>query len=313
MATTRSIGARPDATRGTTAVEVRKGFLWLFSQRGVLPGAASPLVTGTGGWAYSVGRAGLVTGRGDSDGVHLWSNDGAVSVGAGGVGTTVAAAPGSGLSRIDIVYALHPSAGENADTTSEPTIAVAVGTAASSPTAPSIPSGALELARNVMTAAATSTNSAGNSITQTAPMAQVGGATPFLLMERNTAATIPHGSQTVVTTWTSSERGGGMADHSAGVVTIPRAGRYRVTFGGNWAAAASGARRIDVLANGTTVVLRDEGPGTAAMPTWLARSRTVRLAANATLVLRAFQTSGASVAIGGDNDPLYLQVEYVGP
>ena len=43
------------------------------------------------------------------------------------------------------------------------------GTAASSPTAPAIPAGAFELARNTMTSAATTTASTGNTITQTAP------------------------------------------------------------------------------------------------------------------------------------------------
>jgi hypothetical protein len=175
MALWRSKGARKDAVRGTAPIEVRKSDALLFSGPGVLPGSASPLVTGTAGWAYQVGAAGFVTSRGSSDGVHLFGNDGAVTVGATGAGSTVPVAPGAGLSRVDVIWVRHPAAGENADTTSEPVFGVASGTAASSPVAPTIPTGALELARNTMTSAATSTNSTGNSITQSAPTTQLRG------------------------------------------------------------------------------------------------------------------------------------------
>ena len=76
MALFRSMGARKDATRGTAPIEVRKGLANLFSGAGVLQGADSTLVAGTAGWAYSVGKAGFVTTRGTSDGVHLFGNDG---------------------------------------------------------------------------------------------------------------------------------------------------------------------------------------------------------------------------------------------
>ncbi|MDM8084753.1 hypothetical protein QUV83_08260 [Cellulomonas cellasea] len=174
MALFRSIGARKDATRGTAAIEVRKGLAWLFSGPGVLPGADSPLVTGTSGWAYSVGKAGFVSTRGASDGVHLFGNDGAVTIGATGVGSTVPVAPGSGLQRIDIIWVIHPSASENSDTTSQPVFGVTSGAAASSAQPPTIPTGALELARNLMTSSATSTASSGNSITQSAPRSFIG-------------------------------------------------------------------------------------------------------------------------------------------
>lgn len=161
MALYRSIGARKDATRGTTAIEVRKDLAGLLSGVGVLPGSADPLVQGTASFSYQVNAGQWVTSRGASDGVHVWGNDGAITVSTG-------AAPGSGLSRIDIVYAVHPSNTENGDTDSVPVVGVAQGTAASSPVAPAIPTGALELARNTMTSSATSTNSAGNTLSNTA-------------------------------------------------------------------------------------------------------------------------------------------------
>src|SRR5665647_2819258 len=148
MALFRSMGARKDAVRGTTALEVRKGLAHLFTGAGVLPGATSPLVTGTAGWAYSVGKAGFVSTRGASDGVHLFGNDGTVTIGTTGVGSTVPAAPGAGLARIDIIWVSQPSASENSDTVSDATFGVASGTPTSDPLAPLIPTGALELARN---------------------------------------------------------------------------------------------------------------------------------------------------------------------
>lgn len=194
----RSMGARPDAVRGTVPVEVRKALGALFTGPGLLPGGSTPLVTGRSDWSYTVGTKNWVTSRGPSDGLHLWGNDGNVAVGTGGPGTTVPASPGSGLSRIDIVYALHPAAGENGDTTSEPTVAVAVGVAASSPVAPSIPPGALELARNVMTSSATSTASAGNSISNTANLTYLRG-TQDVVLARSTTLTTNGSGRAVLT------------------------------------------------------------------------------------------------------------------
>ena len=168
MALTRSAGARRDATRGTAPIEVRKAAAQRWSSTGVVAGGASPLVVGTSGFAYSVGAAGFVTSRGASDGVHEFTNDGALSI-------ACPTAPGSGLSRIDIIYVLHPAAGENGDTSSQPILGVASGAAASSSLpVPTIPTGALELARNTMTSAATSTLTVpGNTIAQTATVAEL--------------------------------------------------------------------------------------------------------------------------------------------
>jgi len=165
MALTRSAGARKDATRGTAPIDVRKAAAIRWVTTGVTTGSTTPLVVGTAGFAYSVGAAGFVASRGASDGVNEYTNDGPLTI-------ACPTAPGSGLSRIDIIWTRHPTAGENGDTTSEPILGVASGTAASSnPAVPSIPTGALELARNTMTSAATSTASAGNTIAQTATTA----------------------------------------------------------------------------------------------------------------------------------------------
>ena len=177
MALYRSIGAAlEDDNSGTTTLDVRKDLTGLFPRAGVLPGGASPLVTGyTGAFVYLLLAESWVTQTATGDGYHLWGNDGYVTVGTSGVGGTVPAAPGSGLSRIDRIWILHPSTDTGA-ANSTPVAGVTCGTAASSPTAPAIPAGAFELARNTMTSAATSCVSTGNTITQTASYTSAAGA-----------------------------------------------------------------------------------------------------------------------------------------
>lgn len=177
MALWRGIGARKDATRGTSPIEVRKTVAALFARPGVLPGGANPLVTGDSTWAYNIGIANFVTSHGASDGDQLYGNDSVALIGATGIGSTVPIAPSAGLQRIDIAWTRHPTNLENADTSSEPLFGVESGTAASSnPVAPTIPAGALELGRNLMTSAATSTLSAGNTITQSSLYTALRGA-----------------------------------------------------------------------------------------------------------------------------------------
>jgi hypothetical protein len=200
MSLFRGLGFRKDATRGTTPIEVRKSLAGLFSATGVMPGGPSPLLTGNADWTYTVhGPAWFVATRGPSDGVALYGNDGDTIIGTTGVGSTVPIAPGAGLSRIDIAWTRHQSAGENGDpaTTvalaSEPLFGVASGTAASSsPVAPVIPAGAIELGRNTMTSAATTTASVGNTITQPTQLAalQVKTINNATLTGTTTAATI---------------------------------------------------------------------------------------------------------------------------
>lgn len=170
MALYYSIGAAlNDDMTGTEPVDWRKTLAGLVTGPGVLPGASSPLVEGVvGAMRYQVNAATWATPEGASGGVHLWGNDGPITV-------ATDAAPGSGLQRIDIVYALHTSNGEGGATVSAPVVDVEIGTPASSPTAPVIPTGAIELGRNTMTSTATDTAGSGNSIAQTASAAHIVG------------------------------------------------------------------------------------------------------------------------------------------
>ena len=185
MALWRGIGARKDATRGTSPIEVRKVLAGLFASVGgigarsgiLYNGSTAALVTGDATYAYNVGLFHAFVSRSASDGGQVYGNDGAVLIGATGVGSTVPIAPGAGLQRIDIMWTRHPANLENADTSSEPLFGVASGVAVSAnPVAPSIPAGALGIGRNLMTSAATSTLSAGNTITQSALFTALRGA-----------------------------------------------------------------------------------------------------------------------------------------
>ncbi len=178
MTVFRSLGAalEADLTTGTAPLDVRKDLEGILVRAGVLPRSTALLVTGTSGWAYRVAKCWLVTQTAAADGYHLWGNDGNVDLDVSDTGAALTA-PAAGLSRIDIIYARHASRGDNSDTTSTPLLAVAKGTAhAVSPADPTLPTGALELGRNLMTSAATSTLSTGNTITQTAPLTGVVGA-----------------------------------------------------------------------------------------------------------------------------------------
>lgn len=130
---------------------------------GLLPGNYSPIVTGTSGMAYSVGAFQGVTSRSGA-GAEFVANDGAVSV-------ATTAAPGAN-SRIDVIWvrSLYTT---YADGSSDPVFGVTQGTAAASPTKPSIPAGALELATAVVLSTTTQTSTA--IITQTAQYTAMAG------------------------------------------------------------------------------------------------------------------------------------------
>lgn len=116
----------------------------------------------------------LVTSRGDSMGVTvhpfnavlnrygalLIQNDGDVKV-------PINAAP-SANSRIDVVYVIqHETRPPMSDDSDFPVFGVAIGVAAATPVAPSVPSGALALAQVLIPAGVSNTSAAGVVITQT--------------------------------------------------------------------------------------------------------------------------------------------------
>ncbi|WP_407316620.1 hypothetical protein UQW22_09845 [Isoptericola halotolerans] len=178
----RGLFVRPDASQGTTPVEARKSLAGMFSQladgsprAGLL---APAQVTGTGGWAYSVPAFAVVLSRGSSDGVVLTGNDGTISV-------PTDPAPASG-SRVDVVYVLHRDV-DNGDPDSGVEVGVAIGDVSGTPSAPSIPTGALALAGAIVSASDLSTFD--SQIEQTSTYTSVAGGdlhVPFALAEFST-------------------------------------------------------------------------------------------------------------------------------
>jgi len=140
---------------------IRPGLFW---------GGTATIVSGTAGMAYSVIAYTCATTRGVTSGAVLGGNDGVLSV-------STTAAPGSN-SRYDVVYHWHREYSlDGVD--SNPVIGVIQGTAAASPTVPSLAAfpGAIALATILVPAGVTATNT-GTTITQTAPFTSVANA-PF--------------------------------------------------------------------------------------------------------------------------------------
>jgi len=158
---------------------IRTGLFW---------GGTATIVTGTAGMAYSVAGYTCATTRGVSSGAVIGGNDGALSV-------STSAAPGSN-SRYDVVYHWHREFSLDG-TDSNPVIGVIQGTAAASPTVPSLAAfpGAIALATILVPAGVTATNS-GTTITQTAPFtATAGAAIMFRNLTEANAATVIDGTR----------------------------------------------------------------------------------------------------------------------
>ncbi len=295
MALFRSIGAAlDDDGTGTEPIDVRKGLAGLLSGPGVLPGAASPLVQGTGGFEYQVNAAHWVTSRGGSDGLHLWGNDGPITV-------PTDVAPGAGLSRIDVIYALHPSNGENADTSSQPVVAVAKGVAASTPIAPTIPTGALELARNTMSSGASDTAGAGNAITQTAsPATVVGTGLRRIARSRTTASIIPNSEFTTIGSWNESVSATGLpvSDITSGgsSYTVNFTGWVRVRVRLAYATNSTGIRIARVVRDGVALVT-SRAQALTSNATDVSAEWEGPVAPGQIFTAQGFQNSGGSLAL----------------
>ena len=158
-----------------------------FGRAGLFWNGNATIVSGTAGMAYSVAQYACATRRTGSTAMVFGGNDGTIA----SLATT--AAPGSN-SRYDVVYHWHREYSLDG-TDSNPVIGVVQGTAAASPTAPSLAAypGAIELARILVPAGVTATNS-GTTITQTAPFtAMAGGVVAFRTTTERDAGTYIEG------------------------------------------------------------------------------------------------------------------------
>lgn len=144
------------------------------------------IVLGKANMSYDVVPFTAALSRGAAAGTVLSGNPGLENV-------VTTAAPGSN-SRIDVVYIWQREASLDG-LNSDPVIGVVQGTAAVSPTVPSLAAfpGAIELARITVPAGVTATNS-GTTITQTAPFTTLqGGVLPFRSVTERAAATVAEG------------------------------------------------------------------------------------------------------------------------
>ena len=131
------------AKNGASGLDVRRGVLW--------DGLGS-VVTGTAGMSYSVRSCNAVVMLSATQGPIIVPNDATVAV-------PTTAAPGAN-SRIDIIWVRQHlvAADGGADTDVVAEIGVTQGAVAGVPSAPAIPTGAVELARATVPAGTTATN-----------------------------------------------------------------------------------------------------------------------------------------------------------
>lgn len=153
--------ARDAGGNGTTAKAARLALGGLLAKdgtgplnvrKGVLADGQGAVVTGAAGMTYNVRPFVAVTMATAINGPVLVPNDATVSV-------TTDPAPGSN-SRIDVIYVWQRlvSGDGGSETTNAPIIDVAKGNASATPSAPAIPTGALELARVTVPSGTTATS-----------------------------------------------------------------------------------------------------------------------------------------------------------
>lgn len=179
MTATKGLGTTGNAAGTVTPLDHKMAHLGLIAKSaantiraGVFWDGNATIVSGKANMSYDVRAFAAVLSRGATAGAVLLTNDGTYNV-------ATTAAPGSN-SRYDVVYLWQREYSLDG-TDSNPVIGVVQGTAAASPTVPSLAAypGAIELARILVPSGVTATNS-GTTITQTAPFTTAdGGILPF--------------------------------------------------------------------------------------------------------------------------------------
>lgn len=170
MTLSRASWVKNQGNVGVTAADARRaqgGLLYETTPGVVRSGLVSTtpdfkLVVGTDGLNYDVvAFPAFVIGRAADEGAYIMSGQGTTRTG------NVPAAPGTGLSRWDLIY-LKQNDLDKSDPDNNPVLGVAVGQAAASPTKPtaSVPAGAVVVAEARIYAGTTATNQAPNTITQ---------------------------------------------------------------------------------------------------------------------------------------------------
>lgn len=141
--------------------------------------------------------------------------------------------------------------------------------------------------------------------------AWVSNALPFLSRYRNTGTTLTNNVNTTIDFNAVDVSDGGMT-YSAGVVTVPKAGKYQINAGFHrQTAATAGDIAIRLLKNGATAAfLTSHNDGRNGS---IAISRAVSCAVGDTLAVQALQTSGAPMTLYGSAIRYtFLDITYLG-
>jgi hypothetical protein len=149
---------------------------------GIYPANTNAIVTGLSSMAVSVASFVAAASRTGGLTVEKIANNGATTV-------AVSAAPSSN-SRLDVVYFI-PRFTASGDASNVPVFGVQAGTAATNPTKPALPAGALELATILIPSTATTTLSSGVIITQTFAYTASAGGTVLVRNDTEMQAFVP--------------------------------------------------------------------------------------------------------------------------
>lgn len=284
----------------TPPQDARLALAGLLSGVGVVPGGGT--VTGsTSGpnMKYTVAAGTFITARGAAatDGLYLLANDGPFTVDSG------APAPSSG-SRYDVIYVLHRNAfGSDGfgDANSDPVFGVQVGTASSTPVVPTVPAGALALAKALV-----GTNIANASLAAITQVAAGAGTVqaPKVLWQytRQAAQSFSNGSfgTLLVDTVDIDTAGIGLSTGSfLGGFTCPVKGIYRCGGLVSWAGNATGRRGTQFQVNSTGLQQTKTLQATTAVGAAVVPAPTSLVQANAgdVISMQVFQDSGGVLAL----------------
>lgn len=322
MTLRRGLHVADENGEGADALEARLALAALFASFGVIDGMT---VTGRASWAYNVAAGKLVSSRSAADGAVLFANDSPAIVGTDGEGTTIPPAPATG-SRIDIIYALHHDV-DNNDADSRPVFGVASGVAEGTPNPPTIPVGAVELARATLAAGATNTAHANVTISiGNTPRAQVRGNRHVMVaMKTSVAYNLANNLYDGIGTaspWTAIgpatfppefayEAGNKLVNGQGLRAVIP--GLYRLSASVQFDTNSTGLRGLRIIKNGSgTIVKKSLIAAMSGTRTSIQLDGTTYLETGDTLGVQAIQNSGGPLALYLGEDSPSIVMEYLG-